>query len=166
VKAGDIVHVGFPYKDAADAVKWITASFTVESHPFLDVMDGGYTEPLAKAFVGEKIHLRLIDRGLDRGPERDTVKVTLKATSGASTEYELQETEAHSGIFKSAFAISYAPDELPPNSHPSPSTASPSATATTWKSPTPPKTRPNPTRSRQHGRGWFHRAVQQALHRR
>jgi outer membrane protein assembly factor BamD (BamD/ComL family) len=113
VKVGDIIHVGYPYKDKADAVKWITASFRVESHPFLDVMDAGYSEPLTKAFVGEKIHLRLIDRGLDRSADRDTATVTLKATSGASTSYEVQETEAHSGVFKSAFAISYAPDKLP-----------------------------------------------------
>ena len=113
VKAGEIVHIGYPYKDANDAVQWITASFKVESHPFLDVMDSAYAEPLTKSFVGEKIHLRLIDRGLDRGPERDVVNLTLKATSGATTEYELQETEAHSGIFKSAFSTSYAPDQLP-----------------------------------------------------
>jgi outer membrane protein assembly factor BamD (BamD/ComL family) len=113
VKVGDIVHVGYPYKDAADSVKWITATFKVESHPFLDVMDASYAEPLAKAFVGEKIHLRLIDRGLDRSADRDTASITLKATSGAKTTYELQETEAHSGIFKSAFAVSYAPDKLP-----------------------------------------------------
>lgn len=113
VKVGDIVHVGYPYKDSADAVKWITAIFKVESHPFLDVMDASYAEPLAKAFVGEKIHLRLIDQGLDRSAERDTASVTLKATSGATTSYELQETEAHSGIFKSAFAVSYATDKLP-----------------------------------------------------
>ena len=94
-------------------MKWITASFSVESHPFLDVMDAGYAEPLVKAFVGEKVHLRLIDLGLDRSPERDTTTVTLKATSGATTSYELQETQAHSGIFKSAFAISYAPAQLP-----------------------------------------------------
>jgi outer membrane protein assembly factor BamD (BamD/ComL family) len=113
VKVGDIVHVGYPYKDSTDAVKWITATFKVESHPFLDVMDASYAEPLAKAFVGEKIYLRLIDRGLDRSAERDIASVTLKATSGAKTTYEVQETEGHSGIFKSAFAVSYAPDKLP-----------------------------------------------------
>ncbi len=113
VKVGDVVHVGYPYKDSADTVKWITATFKVESHPFLDVMDASYAEPLAKAFVGEKIHLRLIDRGLDRSAERDKASVSLKATSGATTTYELQETEAHSGIFKSAFAVSYAPEKLP-----------------------------------------------------
>ena len=113
VKVGDTVHVGYPYQDSANAVKWITASFRVESHPFLDVMDAGYAESLTKAFVGEKIHLRLIDRGLDRSADRDSASVTLKATSGATTTYELQETEAHSGIFKSSFAVSYAPDQLP-----------------------------------------------------
>ncbi len=112
IKAGDIVHVGYPYKDASDQIKWITASFTVESHPFLDVMNPNYTEPLTKAFVGEKVHLRLIDSGLDSSPNRDAATVTLKAGS-TSTSYELQETEAHSGIFKSAFAISYAPEKLP-----------------------------------------------------
>ncbi|MFN4982126.1 MAG: hypothetical protein ACK5GR_01130 [Akkermansiaceae bacterium] len=112
VKAGDIVHVGFPYKDPKDQIKWITASFVVESHPFLDVMNANYTDSLTKAFVGEKIHLRLIDRGLDRGPARDMTSVTLKAGS-TSVSYELQETEGHSGIFKSTFAISYAPDKLP-----------------------------------------------------
>lgn len=112
VKAGDIVHVGFPYKDPSDQIKWITASFVVESHPFLDVMNANYTEPLAKAFVGEKVFLRLIDRGLDRGPARDITSVTLKAGS-TSVSYELQETEGHSGIFKSTFAISYAPDKMP-----------------------------------------------------
>ncbi len=113
VKVGDIVHVGYPYKDKVDAVKWITASYRVESHPFLDVMNGSYSENLEKAFVGEKIQLRLIDRSLDLSANRDTASITLKATSGATTTYELQETQAHSGIFKSAFAISYAPDKMP-----------------------------------------------------
>jgi outer membrane protein assembly factor BamD (BamD/ComL family) len=112
VKAGEIVHIGYPYKDEADQINWITASFRVESHPFLDVMNANFTEPLAKAFVGEKVYLRLIDRGLDLGPDRDTTSVTLKAGS-TTTTYELQETEAHSGIFKSAFSISYAPEKLP-----------------------------------------------------
>lgn len=112
VKAGDIVHVGFPYKDPSDQTKWITASFMVESHPFIDVMNANFSEPLTKAFVGEKVYLRLIDRGLDRSPDRDTTTVTLKAGS-TSVSYELQETEGHSGIFKSAFSISYAPDKMP-----------------------------------------------------
>ncbi len=118
VKVGDIVHMGFPYKDAKDQVQWKLLDFKVESHAFLDVMQNGYQEALAKAFVGEKLYLRLIDRGLDRGPDRDVAKVSIEASSGIKTEYELQETDAHSGIFKGVFALSYAeektPAQLPP----------------------------------------------------
>lgn len=118
VKAGDIVHVGFPWQDEEDNVHWKTLAFKVVSHAILDVMENGYREDLFSAFVGEKIYLRLLAPGLDRGPERDETVVTLKGTSGASTEYELKETEAHSGIFKGVFTVSYAdediPSELPP----------------------------------------------------
>ena len=118
VRAGDIVHVGYAYKDAQDQIQWKTADFKVGSHAFLDVMDGTYSETLGRAYVGEKIYIRLLDRGLDRGPERDVAMVDLKAASGATTTYELQETEAHSGIFKGVFALSYAaenpPAKLPP----------------------------------------------------
>jgi outer membrane protein assembly factor BamD (BamD/ComL family) len=113
VKAGDIVHIGFPWQDADKKVHWKTTSFTVGSHAFLDVMKNGYREPLAGAYVGEKIYLRLLAPGLDRGPERDTTKVVLKGTSGASANYELAETESHSGIFKGVFTVSYADGEIP-----------------------------------------------------
>jgi tetratricopeptide (TPR) repeat protein len=113
VKAGDIVHVGYAYKDTKDQVQWKTADFKVESHAFLDVMDDGYQETASRAFVGEKIHIRLIDRGLDRGAERDVASVSLETESGAKTDYELQETESHSGIFKGVFALSFAEEKLP-----------------------------------------------------
>jgi len=113
VRVGDIVHVGYAYQDAKNQVQWKTVEFTVESHPFLDVMDGNYHDALTQAFVGEKVYVRLIDRGLDRGPERDVTTVSLKAESGAKTDYQLQETDAHSGVFKGSFALSYAEDKLP-----------------------------------------------------
>ncbi|MFT5854184.1 MAG: outer membrane protein assembly factor BamD (BamD/ComL family), partial [Verrucomicrobiales bacterium] len=113
VRAGDTVHLGYPYKDADDQVNWKVTTFTVGSHAFLDVMDGSYNQPLAGGFVGEKVYVRVIERGLDRGPERDVAAVTLKSTSGATTEYELRETESHSGIFKGVFALSYADEKLP-----------------------------------------------------
>ena len=37
----------------------------------------------------------------------------LKGTSGATTRYELKETEAHSGVFKGVFTVSYADREHP-----------------------------------------------------
>jgi tetratricopeptide (TPR) repeat protein len=113
VGAGDIVHLGYPYRDADGQVMWKTATFKVSSHGFLDVMDGNYNTALNRAFVGEKVYLRVLDRGLDLGPGRDSAAVTLKSTSGATTEYELRETEPHSGVFKGVFALSYADNELP-----------------------------------------------------
>jgi tetratricopeptide (TPR) repeat protein len=113
VKAGDLVHIGFPWQDEEDKVHWKTTTFTVGSHAFLDVMDDEYHEALTAAYVGEKIHLRLLAPGLDRGPDRDRTEVRLEGTSGARTNYELKETEAHSGIFKGVFSVSYADDSIP-----------------------------------------------------
>jgi tetratricopeptide (TPR) repeat protein len=113
VKAGDIVHVGFPWQDEEDKVHWKTATFTVGSHAFLDVMENGYSDTLGAAFVGEKVYLRLIAPGLDKGPERDATEVTLKGTSGVETQYQIRETESHSGIFKGVFTIAYADEKLP-----------------------------------------------------
>ena len=113
VKSGDIVHLGYPYKDVDDSVKWKTTSFRVGSHGFLDVMDGNYNSALTSSFVGEKIYVRVLDRGLDTGPARDTTTVTLTSGSGAETAYQLNETEPHSGLFKGVFALSYADEKLP-----------------------------------------------------
>jgi tetratricopeptide (TPR) repeat protein len=113
VKAGDIVHIGYPYQDQDENVHWKTTRFTVGSHAFLDVMENGYSETLGSAYVGEKVYLRLLAPGLDQGPERDVTQVRLKGTSGASTAYQLKETEPHSGVFKAVFNVSYADDEIP-----------------------------------------------------
>ncbi|MCH7224681.1 tetratricopeptide repeat protein [Haloferula sp. A504] len=113
VKAGDIVHVGFPWQDQDGKVHWKTTRFTVGSDAFLDVMENGYREALTSAYVGEKIYLRLLAPGLDRGPERDNAIVTLKGTSGASTRYEVRETESHSGVFKGVFTVAYADEQIP-----------------------------------------------------
>ena len=51
---------------------WKTAQFKVSSHGFLDVMDGNYNTALTSAFVGEKVYVRVLDRGLDTGPGRDS----------------------------------------------------------------------------------------------
>ncbi len=108
VKAGDVVHVAYAWKDAEDKVQWKSARFTVGSHALLDVMQSGYAETMDSAFVGERVYIRLLAPGLDRGPDRDSAEVTLKSSGGLSSPYELRETEAHSGIFKGAFTISFA----------------------------------------------------------
>ncbi|MGB1128885.1 MAG: tetratricopeptide repeat protein, partial [Haloferula sp.] len=113
VKAGDVVHVGFPWQDEEEEVHWKTTSFVVGSHAFLDVMENGYADLLDSAYVGEKVYLRVIAPGLDLGPERDVTEVTLSGSGGAKAQYQLKETEGHSGIFKAVFGVSYADEEIP-----------------------------------------------------
>ncbi len=113
VQAGDVVKIGFAYKDDKGQVQWKLAAVTLSTHAFLDVMNSSYNEMLSHAFVGEKIFMRVVALGLDKGPERDFASVSLKATSGATTTFQLRETEAHSGVFKGVFATSYADKELP-----------------------------------------------------
>jgi len=112
VQAGDTVRIGYAWKDENEKVQWKTATPTVGSHAFLDVMNAGYNEPLERVFVGERIFLRVLAPGLDRGPERDVTSVNLKATSGASATFTLRETLPHSGLFKGLFTVNYADDEL------------------------------------------------------
>ena len=81
-------------------------------------MSDGFTDTLERAYVGEKVHLRLLAPGLDRGPERDLAEIQLKGTGGATTRFPVRETEAHSGIFKGVFTTSYA-DQTPPSVLPS-----------------------------------------------
>ncbi len=113
VKAGDIVHIGFPWQDPDEKVHWKELSYSVGANAMLDVMDGGYRDHLFTAYVGEKVYLRMIAPGLDQSPVQDKVQVQLTGSSGAKTEYSLQETEPHSGIFKSSFTIAYADEKIP-----------------------------------------------------
>jgi tetratricopeptide (TPR) repeat protein len=113
VKAGDIVHLAYPWQDEQEKVHWVSTSFTVGSHAVLDVMSDGYADTLDRAYVGEKVHLRLLAPGLDRGPERDVAEIPLKGTTGTGTSFRVRETEAHSGIFKGVFSLSYADKEPP-----------------------------------------------------
>ena len=108
VKAGDVVHVGFAWEDAAQQIQWKTASFTVGSDAFLDVLTGDASKPLTAAYLGEKIVVRLLAPGLDRGPERDVAEVAVAADGGATAALRLSETEPHSGLFMGAFTTVFA----------------------------------------------------------
>jgi len=118
VQAGNVVKIGFAYKDDKGQVQWKLAAVTLSNHAFLDVMNSSYNETLSHSFVGEKIFVRVVALGLDKGQERDLASVSLKATSGAVATFQLRETEAHTGVFKGVFATSYAdkalPAQLPP----------------------------------------------------
>ena len=107
VRDGEKVFIGYAFLDDEEKVNWRTTQCKVESHSMLYVMDGGYKETLGSAFVGEKAYLRLLAPGLDIGPDRDKALVRLEAKSGAKSTFPLMETEAHSGVFKGAFTLTY-----------------------------------------------------------
>jgi tetratricopeptide (TPR) repeat protein len=113
VQAGDVLTIGYAWKDENEKVQWKTTSVTVGSHTMLDVMNGSYNEPLDRVFVGERVFVRVLAPGLDVGPERDSTSVALKGTRGAAAVFKLRETEPHSGLFKGVFTISFADAELP-----------------------------------------------------
>jgi outer membrane protein assembly factor BamD (BamD/ComL family) len=117
-KVGETVHVGYPWQDPDGKVHWKSASFQIESHAFLDVMQAGYTESLDRLYIGERAYVRLVAPGLSRSDQNDVTEVTLTAASGATAPLELFETEPYSGVFTAAFDVRIAaPDEpktLPP----------------------------------------------------
>ncbi|MBT3198307.1 MAG: hypothetical protein HN350_00160 [Phycisphaerales bacterium] len=114
MKAGDTVHIGYPFKDSEGRVQWYTADVKIVAPSgFLDVMNGRYNRSLTKAYVGENIFVRVVAPGLDRGPGLDAATVSLKGSRGAAATLKLVETKPHSGIFKGLFALAYADKELP-----------------------------------------------------
>jgi tetratricopeptide (TPR) repeat protein len=116
VKMGDVVHIGYAWKDEAGQVQWKTASVTVGSHAFMDVMNATYTEKLERLFVGQKAFVRVLAPGLDQGPERDWASVNLRAgKSGAEAVFRLRETGPHTGLFQGAFEIQYANEKVTTN---------------------------------------------------
>jgi TolA-binding protein len=107
VKAGTEILVGFEWETPEGEIKWIKQKYRIGDHAFLDVMQNGYDKPLQSIYVGEKVYIRLISRSLDISPERDVTLVELDSTSGTKSQFQLKETEGHSGIFKGVFAVGY-----------------------------------------------------------
>lgn len=112
VKAGDVVHVGFPWKNDTGGVSWKTTSFAIGADAFLDVLTENVDER-STSYVGERIVVRLLAPGLDRGPDRDVTQVDLATESGAAARLELAETESHSGLFTGSFVTVYADAAAP-----------------------------------------------------
>ncbi|MFK7790153.1 MAG: tetratricopeptide repeat protein [Phycisphaeraceae bacterium] len=108
VRPGDTVYIGFAYLDEQGKPKWLTATASLDSHAFIDVMNSRYRKDISSAFVGEKLFARVIAPDQDKTPERDIITVNLIAKSGVSVPYTLRETEVHSGVFKGSFGLTYA----------------------------------------------------------
>jgi TolA-binding protein len=107
VRTGEKIHVGYRYKDASGAERWITGSAKVISHPVLDIMEAETQEEKSKAFIGETLKVRVVDLGADVSDLSDIVKVTIQSKSGAKFPVELLEVDKHSGVFKGTVELSY-----------------------------------------------------------
>ncbi len=118
VRPGDTIHLGIQSTDPAGNTEWITASATVISHPVFDIMEEGNREPKTAAYIGESLHLRVIDLGADLTDQADSVQVLLQAKSGARTRVDLLETGPHTGIFTARPYLSFTAQGGPlPDDH-------------------------------------------------
>jgi tetratricopeptide (TPR) repeat protein len=115
VKVGDIVTIGYAYKDKAGKLNWKTAQAKVIADRATFAVTAGSRDPkpLERVFVGERVFVRVACLALDRGPREDKTTIALKGSSGTVAQMSLVETRDHSGVFEGVFKVMYARDELP-----------------------------------------------------
>jgi TolA-binding protein len=107
VRSGEQIYIGFRYKDPTGKTKWSTATAKVITHPILDVMAEGYRNSLKSAYVGEHIHLRVLDLAADKTDGRDEIRCYMASKSGQKHYIFLRETDIHTGIFKGSCQLTY-----------------------------------------------------------
>ncbi|MBM4143935.1 MAG: tetratricopeptide repeat protein [Lentisphaerae bacterium] len=115
VRGDDTLFVGYAYRDKDGSNRWMTASATLASDPFLDVMDRRYREAVTNLHVGETLYLRLIHPSLDRSDEKDSASVRIRSSSGQTETLTLSETLGHSGVFKGLSQVVYTGDPTASN---------------------------------------------------
>ncbi|MFM8986109.1 MAG: tetratricopeptide repeat protein [Planctomycetia bacterium] len=104
IRGDDTIHVGHRFRTESGAERWIVQEVALTSDAAFDVMDRRYQEPVNATFVGDVLHVRVIQPGRDTGDDKDTVLVA--ARSGTSAlELPLTETFGHSGIFKGTLRL-------------------------------------------------------------
>ncbi|MBT3295967.1 MAG: tetratricopeptide repeat protein [Verrucomicrobia bacterium] len=114
VSVGDVINIGYAYKDKAGTLNWKTVQSKVIADRATFAVTAGARDnkPLERRFVGERVFVRVRCLALDRGPGEDTTTINLTASSGAAAKMKLVETQDHSGVFEGVFKVTYARDEL------------------------------------------------------
>jgi len=108
VRPGDTIYIGYAYLDPQRNAHWIVNTVQLDNHAILDVMNGRYRQDIRAAYIGESMFIRLIAPEHDTTPERDVTNVRLTTESGVAVNYQLRESEVHSGVFRGSFELSYA----------------------------------------------------------
>jgi hypothetical protein len=125
VRPDDVITVAFEIPgEAGQPVRWLTQRVVLGADAFFNAMDQRYQQVLRTAYVGERVHLRIVDPLRDTTSGKDIVRVEVPLAGGSVTQaLSLVETFAHSGIFKGSFQAMYAgtaakavaPDVVPVN---------------------------------------------------
>lgn len=111
VTADDEVYLGFKYTDKAGNEHWIERTLRFAGDAIFDVMDKRYEEHVGDRYVGEKVHLRILDRMRNVSGKKDTVEIEIETATGHSATVELFETLSHSGIFQGHLEFVHGKDQ-------------------------------------------------------
>jgi TolA-binding protein len=106
IKGNDTVYVGHRFKSGEEE-RWLVMPVELTSDVLFNVMDERYREAVAGTYVGDSLHVRLIEPGLDVSDEKDRATVQLTASGGGTLDLVLTETFGHSGVFKGAAKLAY-----------------------------------------------------------
>lgn len=95
MRSGDILRVVIPTVGKEPAARgW----YTLATDASIRFMDRRYLEPERQIFVGDYVHLMVLDRDMDRTDDLDPIDVRLRVKAG-EFPLTLTETLPHSGIF-------------------------------------------------------------------
>ena len=106
IKGDDTIYVGHRSM-RGDEERWLMQAVELTSDVIFDVMDERYRDPVTGTYVGDSLHLRLIQPGIDVSDEKDQATVRLEASGGGTLDLPLTETFGHSGVFKGAVRLAY-----------------------------------------------------------
>lgn len=100
VSSNDEVYVGFRFEDRQGQERWFSQTVQLVGDALFDVMDRDYEEAISERYVGEQVHLRVVNPMANLTGDKDVIEVTVETASGYSATVQLMETLSHSGIFK------------------------------------------------------------------
>ena len=107
IRGNDTIYVGHRFTDGSGAERWAVQPVKLASDVLFDVMDERYREEVAGTFVGDSLHVRLINQVLDVSDDKDEATVRIVASGGGELDLVLTETFGHSGVFKGAARLAY-----------------------------------------------------------
>ncbi|MEI6635024.1 MAG: tetratricopeptide repeat protein [Planctomycetota bacterium] len=113
IQGNDTIYVGHRFTTAAGEERWAIQPIMLTSDVLFDVMDERYRKEVEGTFVGDSLHVRLINQVLDVSNDKDEATVRIVASGGGELDLVLTETFGHSGVFKGAARLAYTDAAAP-----------------------------------------------------